>query len=390
MKKKYLTVIGIILGFVIIGVVFLQIVGNKKNGNPNFKTVQASRDTIIKKVTESGKVEPVISVDVKSELAGEVIKLFVDEGDKVEAGEKLALIKPQPDEAQQIAQSKASILSRKLDLEDAERNLRRKEVLYEKGFIAKQEVEDAQKLYENSKIQLQMAKRQLRTILGSDIEIDVENIDLERVDNVYLRSPLNGIVTIVGVEEGEIITSGTHALGGGGTPIMTVAELDEMVVEANINEVDVGKLEVGQKVEIGFDAIRGKIYNGKVKKISPSSNVEENIVVYPVEVEILDSDGRIRPGMTADLNIITGEAKDIVCIPKEALIENDGRTMVLTRKDGKVVPKPIVMGLEGDIKVEIKNGLLEGDTVLIPEQIGEGFTGFGAGGERRGPPPPGR
>ncbi len=390
MKKKYLTVIGIILGFVIIGVVFLQIVGNKKNGNPNFKTVQASRDTIIKKVTESGKVEPVISVDVKSELAGEVIKLFVDEGDKVEAGEKLALIKPQPDEAQQIAQSKASILSRKLDLEDAERNLRRKEVLYEKGFIAKQEVEDAQKLYENSKIQLQMAKRQLRTILGSDIEIDVENIDLERVDNVYLRSPLNGIVTIVGVEEGEIITSGTHALGGGGTPIMTVAELDEMVVEANINEVDVGKLEVGQKVEIGFDAIRGKIYNGKVKKISPSSNVEENIVVYPVEVEILDSDGRIRPGMTADLNIITGEAKDIVCIPKEALIENDGRTMVLTRKDGKVVPKPIVMGLEGDIKVEIKNGLLEGDTVLIPEQIGEGFTGFGVGGERRGPPPPGR
>jgi HlyD family secretion protein len=390
MKKKYLTVIGIILGFVIIGVVFLQIVGNKKNGNPNFKTVQASRDTIIKKVTESGKVEPVISVDVKSELAGEVIKLFVDEGDKVEAGEKLALIKPQPDEAQQIAQSKASILSRKLDLEDAERNLRRKEVLYEKGFIAKQEVEDAQKLYENSKIQLQMAKRQLRTILGSDIEIDVENIDLERVDNVYLRSPLNGIVTIVGVEEGEIITSGTHALGGGGTPIMTVAELDEMVVEANINEVDVGKLEVGQKVEIGFDAIRGKIYNGKVKKISPSSNVEENIVVYPVEVEILDSDGRIRPGMTADLNIITGEAKDIICIPKEALIESDGRTMVLTRKEGKVVPKPIVMGLEGDIKVEIKNGLLEGDTVLIPEQIGEGFTGFGEGGERRGPPPPGR
>ena len=390
MRKKYITIVGIILGLVIIGVVSSQIVRNKKNGNPNFKTIQVGKDTIIKKVTESGKVEPVISVNVKSELAGEVIKLFVEEGDKVEAGEKLALIKPQPDEAQKIAQSKASIMSRQLDLEDAERNLRRKEVLYEKGFIAKQEVEDAQKLYENSKIQLQMAKRQLRTILGSDIEIDVENIDLESVDNVYLRSPLNGIVTVVGVEEGEIITSGTQALGGGGTPIMTVAELEEMVVEANINEVDVGKLEVGQKAEIGFDAIRGKIYYGKVKKISPSSIVEENIVVYPVEVEILDSDERIRPGMTADLNIIMGEAKDIVCIPKESIIERNGRTMVLTRKDGKVTPKPIETGLEGDIKVEIKSGLMEGDTILISGQIGEGFTGFGAGSERRGPPRPGR
>jgi HlyD family secretion protein len=390
MKKKYITIVGIILGLVIIGVIFSQILGNKKNGNTNFRTVQANRDTIIKKVTESGKVEPVISVNVKSELAGEVIKLFVEEGDKVEAGEKLALIKPQPDEAQKIAQSKASIMSRQLDLEDAERNLRRKEILYEKGFIAKQEVEDAKKLYENSKIQLQMAKRQLRTILGSDIEIDVENIDLERVDNVYLRSPLNGIVTIVGVEEGEIITSGTQALGGGGTPIMTVAELNEMVVEANINEVDVGKLEVGQKVEIGFDAIRGEIYSGKVKRISPSSTKEQNIVVYPVEVEILDSDERIRPGMTADLNIITGEAKDIICIPKESVIERNSRTMVLTRKDGRIAPKPIETGLEGDIKVEIKSGLMEGDTVLIPGQKIESFRGFGMGGERRGPPRPGR
>jgi len=388
MKKKYITIAGIILGLIIIGVVVSQIVGDRENSNPNFKTVLASRDTIIKKVTESGKVEPVTSVNVKSELAGEVITLFVEEGDKVEDGEKLALIKPQPDEAQKVAQSKASIMSRQLDLENAERNLRRKEVLFEKGFIAKQEVEDARKLYENSIIQLKMAKRQLRAILGSDIEIIVENLDLERVDNVYLRSPLNGIVTVIGVEEGEIITSGTQAMGGGGTPIMTVAKLDEMIVVANINEVDVGKLKAGQKVEIGFDAIRGKIYSGKVRRISPSSTVDQNIVVYPVEVEILESDERIRPGMTADLNVITDEAKDVICIPKEALIENDGRTMVLTKKEGNVVPMPIVTGLEGDVKVEIKSGLLEGDTVLISGQKREGIRGFEPGGQRRGPPHP--
>jgi len=381
-NKKYIIVGGIILGAVILVFVILRINGSRKNKTPDFKIIQASRDNIVRKVTESGKVEPVASVNVKSALAGEVIKLFVEEGDKVKLGQKLVLIQPQPEEAQKVAQTKASIKSKKLDLEDAQRDLKRKETLYEKGFIAEQDVEDARKQYENSQIQLRLAKRQLWVVLGGEENVDVEGLDLEGIENITLKSSMEGMVTSVNVEEGEMITSGTQALGGGGTGIMTVANLNEMIVKANINEVDVGKLKKAQKVLIGFDAIKGKVYHGEVKRISPSGIEEQNLVIYPVEVEILDSDDRIRPGMTADLDIIVGEAENVICIPKHAVINREGKAMVLIRERGKFIPKPVVTGLDDDVKIEVKSGLSESDTLMIPSQ-----EGFSPGGERRARPP---
>jgi HlyD family secretion protein len=362
---------------------FFRIAIGRKNKSPDFKIVQATRGNIIQKVTESGTVEPVISIDVKSELAGEVIKIFVEEEDKVKTGQKLVLIRPEPEEAQKVAQAKASIKSKQLDLEDAERDQRRKEALYEKGFISEQDVEDARKQYENSKIQLQLAEKQLWAMLGGKSNVDVENIDLEGTENITLTSSIGGVVTSINVEEGEKITSGTQAIGGGGTAIMTVADLSEMIVKASINEVDVGKLKKGQRVEIGFDAIKGKVYQGKVRRISPSGTEEDNLVVYPVEVEILNSDEKIRPGMTADLDVIISEAENVVCIPKHAVIRREGKTLVNINKGNKLIPQEVTTGIEDDVKIEILSGLEVGDTLIIPS--GEGFMPSGTE-ERRGPP----
>ncbi len=382
-ERKHSIIGGIIFMVLIVVFLIFRIAAGRKNKSPDFKIIQATRGNIIQKVTESGTVEPVISIDVKSELAGEVVKLYVEEEDKVKVGQKLVLIRPEPEEAQKVAQAKASIKSKQLDLEDAERDQRRKEALYEKGFISEQDVEDARKQYENSKIQLQLAEKQLWAMLGGKSNVDVENIDLEGTENITLTSSISGVVTSINVEEGEKITSGTQAIGGGGTAIMRVADLSEMLVKASINEVDVGKLKRGQRVEIGFDAIKGKVYEGKVRRISPSGTEEENLVVYPVEVEILNSDEKIRPGMTADLDIIIAEAENVICIPKHAVINREGRTIVNIRKENKFVPRDVITGIEDDVKIEIKKGIEVGDTLMIPS--GGGFTP--GGGERRGPPP---
>ncbi len=383
LERKHVIVGGTILMVLIVVFVTFRIVSGRKNRSPEFKVVRATRGNIIQKVTESGTVEPVISIDVKSELAGEVIKFFVEEEDKVKAGQRLVLIRPEPEEAQKVAQAKASIKSKQLDLEDAERDLRRKEALYEKGFIAEQDVEDARKQYENSKIQLQLAQKQLWAMLGGESNVDIENIDLEGTENITLTSSIDGMITSINVEEGEKITSGTQAIGGGGTAIMTVADLSEMIVKASINEVDVGKLKKGQGVKIGFDAIKGKVYQGKVRRISPSGTEEENLVVYPVEVEILNADERIRPGMTADLDIIIAEAENVICIPKHAVINRGGKTIVNIKKEDKFVPREVTTGIEDDVRIEIKSGVEVGETLMIPSE--EGF--MPGGGERRGPPP---
>ena len=383
-KKKHV-IIGVgILGALVIIFIITRIAAGRKNKSPEFKIVQANRGNIIQKVTESGTVEPVISIDVKSELAGEVVKFFVEEEDEVKLGQRLVLIRPEPEEAQKVAQAKASIKSKKLDLEDAERDLRRKEALYEKGFIAEQDVEDARKQYENTKIQLQLARKQLWAMLGGKSNVDIENINLEGTENITLTSSINGVVTSINVERGEKITSGTQAIGGGGTAIMTVADLSEMIVKASINEVDVGKLKKGQGVKIGFDAIKGRVYEGKVRRISPSGTKEDNLVIYPVEVEILNSDESIRPGMTADLDIIVGEADNVVSMPKHAVMNIDGKTMANVKEKGKFVPREVITGIEDAVNIEIKSGVEVGDTLMVIS--GEELIPVGMGRGR----PPGR
>lgn len=451
MKKK-LFVIGGIVVIIIAGLVILRSISRNKNTREQqFKTVVVEKGDIIVKVTESGTVEPLTTVDIKSDFAGEVKLLFVEDGDSVKAGGKLALVQQESSEALSVASAKASLERAKLDLEDMKRNSERKQELYQKGFIAKKDVEDAEKAYENSKIGYELAEKQLWLRLGGAEPTKAQSLASKTFDNIIIKSPTSGVVINLNVEEGEMITSGTRSLGGGGTILMTIGDLSKMIVKADINEVDVSKVKLGQPVNIGFDAIRGRVYQGVVKKIAPAGIIKQNVVVYPVEVEILgsvageierpqaegfSSDLRrqafaqlteeqrnamrkemqslfqqgasreeiqnamqkklrefgvtppesppgaaplfrqptevertgielIKPGMTADLDIIAGRAEGVLCVPKEAVVKRDRRTMVMLIKDGKPVPQPVVTGLEDDVKVEIKEGLKEGDEVLI-------------------------
>ncbi|HID93667.1 MAG TPA: efflux RND transporter periplasmic adaptor subunit [bacterium (Candidatus Stahlbacteria)] len=469
MKKKLFVFCVIIVIIIVVLVIFRSISKNKNTKKQPLRTALVERGNIVVKVTESGRVEPVTTVNIKSELAGEVKKLFVEEGDSVKVGEKLALVQQESSQAQQVAQARASLERAKLDLEDAKRNLERKQELYRKGFIAKKDVEDAEKLYKNSKIQYELAEKQLWLVLGRTEPIKAQSLASKALDNIIIRAPISGVVISLNVEEGEMITSGTRAFGGGGTTLMTIGDLSKMIVKVDINEVDVTKVKVGQPVNIGFDAIKGRVYHGRVKRISPAGTIKQNIVVYPVEVEILGSShgerqisvterelptGQlfaqlteeqratirrevqslrkqgtsreeirnairkklreygvtppvsrpqptpplsqqvreqltgielIKPGMTADLDIIIGKAENVLCVPKEAIIEKDGQKMAMSIKKGKPVLQPVVTGLEDDVKVEIKEGLKEGDKVVITgfeRQLFERASEF----MHRGPP----
>ncbi len=367
MKKKLFIIVGSVAIIIIFLVTFSVVSKNKNTKQQTLRIVMVEKGDIIIKMTESGSVESVTTVEIKSELAGEVKRLYVEEGDSVRAGDKLALVQQESSQARQVAQSRASLERTKLDLEEAERNLERKRELYELGFISKKDVEDAEKSYKSSKIQYDLSEKQLWLILGGTEQSESQSLTSRTFDNIIVSSPIKGLVISINVEVGEMITSGTQAYGGGGTTIMTVADLNKMIVKADINEVDVGKVAKGQPVNIVFDAIKGKTYQGRVRKLTPAGSIKLNIVVYPLEVEILDPDKSIRPGMTADLDIIAGNAIGVLCLPKEAVIKRGNSSTVMLIEDGKSVPKEVVTGLEDDVKVEIKEGLKEGDKVLVTQ-----------------------
>jgi len=453
MRRRTYTIAGAVAVIVIVAIILILAARNGAKQDSSLRTARVERQTIVVKVTESGEVAPLTVVNVKSELAGEVRRLFVDEGDSVRTGDGLALVQQESSQAQQIAQARASVERAKIDLEDTERDLERKRELYDKGFIAKKDVEDAEQAHRRSQIQYDLAERQLWVVLGGGGEsADPRGLGTKGFDTITVTAPISGVIINLNVEQGEMITSGTQAYGGGGTILMTIADLSKMIVKTNVNEVDVGKIRLGQSAQIGFDAIRGRVYSGVVRKISPAGTVEGNIVVFPIEVEIVGSmsgefakpdigtssrspgagmlaglpeDQRdalrkkigdlraqgahreeiqaviekamaengeppapetspeassgppgggeadqtgialIRPGMTADLDIIIAKAENVLCIPKEAVMDQDSGAAVMIMEDGKPVSRPVITGLEDEVKVEVKEGLKEGDEVII-------------------------
>ena len=402
MRRKAFLIAGGVAVVVLVALILMLTARTGSEKGRLLRTARVERRSIVIKVTESGEVAPLTVVNVKSELAGEVRRLFVEEGDSVKAGDRLALVQQESSQAQQIAQARASVERAKIDLEDTERDLGRKRELYDRGFIAKKDVEDAEQAHRRSRIQVELSEKQLWVVLGGgDEPVESGGLGAKDFDTITVTAPISGVVISMNVEQGEMITSGTQAYGGGGTILMVIADLSKMIVKTNVNEVDVGRIRVGQSAQIGFDAIRGRVYSGVVKKIAPAGTIDGNIVVFPIEVEIVGSTSQsagdrrggadpggialIRPGMTADLDIIIAKAQDVLSVPKEAVVDRDGSAGVMLLEEGKPVPRAVVTGLEDDVRVEVREGLKEGDEVIITDGQ-PAARGRSASPPRGGPP----
>ncbi len=147
--------------------------------------------------------------------------------------------------------------------------------------------------------------------------------EVERLEWTTIKAPMAGIVTLLELEEGEIVTSGRSAFSQS-PPLMTIVDPSKMVVKTFINEVDMERLRLDQKVEIVVDAFQNKKYEGRVYEISPSGQEQDNIISFEVMVEVLGSPEELRPGMSADVDIITYEEKNVLMAPIDAVISEKG------------------------------------------------------------------
>lgn len=156
----------------------------------------------------------------------------------------------------------------------------------------------------------------------------------ERLDWTVIKAPMAGIVTLLELEVGEIVTSGRSAFSQS-PPIMTIVDPSKMVVKTFINEVDMERLNFDQRAEIKVDAYQTKTYEGKVYEISPSGQEQDNIISFEVMIEVLGSPEELRPGMSTDVDIITYEEKDVLLLPIDALINEASATVTAQVDDTK-------------------------------------------------------
>ena len=312
---------------------------NKKDFD--FFTVEKVQSKVLELIIEaSGSVEAISSIEIKSKASGEILYLGAEVGDTVKKGDVLARI-DQRTPSNTLSQAEADIGVSKVKLDNASSQLERGKQLHESNGISDKSFEDIQELHAAARAQLVRA------------EVYLENARIA-LEDTLVRSPVTGKVITRQAEVGTVITSPTAAVGGG-TLLMRMADLNKVRVRSYVDEVDIGKVSIGQKVSLRVSSYKDKEFIGYVSKIEPLARVEQNVTTFPVLIDIDNKENLLLLGMTTEveINVLNNETE--LTVPSGAL---------RTRKNIR-----FVASLLGISKREIKN-------FLEVREKNEGFTKF--------------
>ena len=305
-----------------------------------YKKEETAAQTLEVSIEASGVIEAISSVEIKSKASGEVLFLGAEVGDFVDRGFTLAQI-DQRTANNIVDQAQSDLEAAKVRLTNAEAQYERGLELHTNSSISDKDFEDIKENYAQAKSTL------VRT------EVSFENAKIS-LDDTLVKSPISGTVISRPVEVGQVISSPTSAFGEGSI-IMTMADLSKVRVRALVDEIDVGKVKIGQKVSIKVAAYRDKEFIGTVSKIEPKAYIQQNVTTFPVLIDINNEDNLLLIGMNTDV-VIEILNKDVaLSVPTMSL---------RTRKD--IYTATAVLDID---KVSIDNFLQE----KIP---GENFNRF--------------
>jgi len=324
-----------------------------------YETKTIINTSIEKKTVITGKVIPEDEVEIKPQIQGIIDALFVEEGDKVKTGDLLAKIKVVPNE-QNLNAAEGRVANSKIVLKNAQIEFRRNKNLFDKGIISKQDFDNVQLRYNQSKLDVSNAVSDLQIIrLGSKGGAASANTNI--------RATVPGTVLEIPVEEGfQVIASNSF---NAGTTIATIADLNKMIFEGKVDEAEVGKLIVGMPLEVNLGAIEDQSLEAKLKFIAPKGNEEQGAVQFKIEADLFLNDSIfVRAGYSANASLII-ERKDNVMAVEESLLQFDRETekpyVEIQIGDQKFERRDIEIGLSDGVNVEVISGLTEEDQIKV-------------------------
>jgi len=311
-------VAGLIAALVVVVLVGMNMARGKKV--ESIPTTKVKIGDVVEKLTETGNIELLRTVEVKSKIAGTVKEILVKEGDEVTEGQILCVIDPDPSQTLILFQKRAAVDRTRINMQQADKERHRKRELAKTALISTKEVEDAENDFLITQNAFNLARQELE-IMEREIETTGAGSD-ERIVSSKVKAPYNGYITQRYVEEGDIVTSGISSVVAG-TNLFQIGDPSTKIIKANISEVDIGKVTVDAKVRIMLDAYPDTSFAGVIRHISPVGALQQgrNVVTFKTEVEIVDKDPRLRPGMSCDVDVIISEADSVHFLPIEAVYE---------------------------------------------------------------------
>jgi len=386
---------------------------------PEYQTAAAAKTSVVSRVSTSGSLQAVVTVDVGSQVSGRIQALYADFNSKVKKGEKIAKIDPSLFQAA-VVQAEANVMAARANVtrlevtaEDAERQAKRATEVFAQRLISETERDNAVATARASRASVEQARGQLAQ---AQAQLEQARTNLRYTDIV---SPTDGVVISRAVNVGQTVAASLQA-----PVIFTIAQdLAKMEVHTNVAESDIGRLKPGMRVSFTVDAYPGEPFRGSIRDIRNAPQVVQNVVTYDAVIDVANDDLKLKPGMTATVSVITDRRPDVLAIPNAALrfrpdsagggqtaspgagantqagrranrdaagavnqgeiaAEAPTRT-VYVLANGKPVPRQVTVGITDGRVTEITGGeLQEGDDVIVsvagqnPNQRGQGQRGF--------------
>jgi HlyD family secretion protein len=303
--------------------------GKPAEDKDKIRTAKAEIGDVQVRVTEVGSVEPQVKVDVKSVLSGKVVELLVREGDPVKKGQVLARVEPDVNQARDLSQVKNAVRETEIALKQAGDTHDRNHGLLNQGLLSPQADLESETKFRTAKANYDAAVEKYRIVQESGVPIAMANADITQRLNV--ASPMDGVVIRRPVELGDTVTSGVSSFNAG-TVLMTVADVETMIIKAGVNEVDIGKVRLEQPVKVSLDAYPKVRFAGTIKRIAPAARLEDKVKVFDVEISIDRQGAELRTGMTANIDVIGDKRDKVLTVPVESLFRKDDVEFVYLKK----------------------------------------------------------
>jgi len=425
-KSRIIIIVILVIVVAVVAVAGMgMMVRSKMKGDQKTTTVRvenAQSGELIEFVSAPGEIESLRNVEISAKVVARVVALPYDEGATVTKGDPNAnppvppsvlvqldskdwqsqLVSAQANrdaQAAQIEVEKARIDSQKANLrgllaslEQAKRNMERQQGLLQSKDIAQATFDQTKSQYDELSAQYSAAESTLQAavlnliVLQHNLEAADARIDQakEALSYTTIVSPIDGTVTRLNAEVGELVMTGT--MNNPGTIIMEIGDLSEMLVVAQVDEADVGKLKVGQKARVHVQAWPDKIFDGKVTTVALSHKFgNQGTKYYETEVLLIDPNEQVFTGMTADVDIAVAEHGEVLVVPSQAVLgrkvdelpvkirdnltEQERKkafvSVVYVYKDGKAVATPVKVGASNTTQTVIESGLTAEDKIVV-------------------------
>jgi HlyD family secretion protein len=355
-----------ILSFLILFLGALYLFFGRNEPLIKYKSDKITRGNIVATVTASGTVNAVTTVLVGTQVSGTIKNIFVDFNSQVSKGQLIARIDPASFDSQ-VEQARANLLSAKANLEkseavllDSNRVYERNESLYQKNLIARSDLESSETNALSAKAQVSAAKAQIAQA-NAALTYAETNLKYTRI-----VSPVDGIVVSRNVDIGQTVAASFQ------TPTLfnIAQDLTKMQIDTSVSEADIGKVKVLQPVEFSVDAYPDVIFKGSVYEIRNAPVIVQNVVTYDVVVKVDNSELKLKPGMTANVSVITSSKKGVLRISNAALRFSPPE---FRKGSGDGSATAWILDQEKPKRIRISTGISDGNfTELVSGEILEG------------------